>query len=484
MSTAPAMVEPSRARRVWGWIRWSVLVLTCVLLAVYVTYRVWMEIVAAQGRAELTRAIEETDAASPGWRWDEILAARKPVPPGLDSWPVIDAVYEAGAVLLPRNQMADEPAWADANAPNRLLPDNSIAWLQRRPGAIAACLDLVAVMQDRRSDYLPESLWENLDIGGRLGDWPDGVPVSAASAAILRWVFEAAVNEDQVEIAGRCLRAMLRMGAAHRDDPNYRGFRVRISIRRQTVTSVERLLAMTQPDAATLLGLQTLLEAERREEFAGAMVRGERAQWFRFLEDLRTGQRSLAVHLQRGMPENWLLVRMLAHHQSFLLPAEEVQTLRAFQQAEAITQRPIDEQLPEWDRLNRQRWEAWPQELSIQLSGRVRDLLKRCSQDLLEDQTRLTLAGTALACERFRREKQRWPRTLEEFVPAYLPAVPRNAWNQPLRLTVRPDGLRIESPTEIEGTEFHRHQSEPLTIGLWNPDQRRQPSGPAGGRNP
>src|SRR5262245_49097871 len=122
MDTTSPPVTPGKKRRLLAWLGRGVLVLICVLGVAYLIYRLWMESVAAQGQQELARAIEETDAASPGWRWEEILAARKPVAPGEDSWPVIEAVCQAGAVLLPIGRMADEPPWVDPAAPNRLLP--------------------------------------------------------------------------------------------------------------------------------------------------------------------------------------------------------------------------------------------------------------------------------------------------------------------------------------------------------------------------
>ena len=100
-------------------------------------------------------------------------------------------------------------------------------------------------------------------------------------------------------------------------------------------------------------------------------------------------------------------------------------------------------------------------------------------------EARCAVVGTA--CERFRQQHKRWPDTLLELVPAFLPAVPLDPYDaEPLRYRKLDNGVVIHSngvvPPSAVGTKAAPPAWLPdgIEIGfrLWNPDQRRQPSPP------
>src|SRR5262249_28159011 len=89
----------------------------------------------------------------------------------------------------------------------------------------------------------------------------------------------------------------------------------------------------------------------------------------------------------------------------------------------------------------------------------------------------------ALSAERFRRDQGRWPTTLDELVPAYLPAVPADPYDdRPPRLRRTADGLVVYSvgPDRADdgGVIDRRKLAEPgtdLGFRLWDVPKRCQP---------
>jgi hypothetical protein len=91
-------------------------------------------------------------------------------------------------------------------------------------------------------------------------------------------------------------------------------------------------------------------------------------------------------------------------------------------------------------------------------------------------------AIVALAAEQFRRATGHWPTALDELVPQYLTAAPRDPMDgQQLRLARRPDGIVIYSVgldgKDDGGVVAAENKGNPRDIGirLWDVAQRRQP---------
>jgi hypothetical protein len=90
-------------------------------------------------------------------------------------------------------------------------------------------------------------------------------------------------------------------------------------------------------------------------------------------------------------------------------------------------------------------------------------------------------ATAALAAEQYRRANSRWPGTLDELVPQFLTAVPRDPFDgRPLNLARRPDGLAIYA-VGPDGTDDGGdvpggyRQGRDDGVRLWDVGFRRQP---------
>ena len=97
----------------------------------------------------------------------------------------------------------------------------------------------------------------------------------------------------------------------------------------------------------------------------------------------------------------------------------------------------------------------------------------------------LRTAVAALAAERFRIDHGRWPESLDQLVPRYIKAVPRDPFKEgPLKLVKLPDGVFIYS-VGFDGKDDGGKINPKLRIRdgadtgfrLWNVDQRRQAAG-------
>jgi hypothetical protein len=101
-------------------------------------------------------------------------------------------------------------------------------------------------------------------------------------------------------------------------------------------------------------------------------------------------------------------------------------------------------------------------------------------------------AIAAIAAERYRIDQGRWPESLNQLVPRYLSAVPRDPFvNSPLKLLKLPDGLFIYS-VGFDGKDdggkidpkLRMRDGADTGFRLWDLGRRRQPAPTASAGKP
>src|SRR5262249_47337405 len=147
---------------------------------------------------------------------------------------------------------------------------------------------------------------------------------------------------------------------------------------------------------------------------------------------------------------------------------------------------PPWKQLAEWDALEAElremkRQKLWPRRYvisSLMLPG-----VRKVGESALRDQAHLTCIETALACERYRMARKKWPATLAELTPAWLEVVrPDPYTGEPLKYAVREGGVVIYSvgpDGEDDGGEvlrFRGGEKFDLGVFLHDPDKRGLPA--------
>jgi hypothetical protein len=436
-----------------------------------------LEASAAQGRRDLEVALAETDALDPRWRWEHLEEDRPDVPAERNSIPVVlkidgllAGLNHARDGLFPRgkNFPGDLP-------PNRLLDDASLAHLARILAPREPAIPLARSLRDFPEGHAPLTLRP----GGVT--YPGHHYACEKAAWLLAIDCERLLGESRTHAAADSIHAILHVGAGLRGEPLVDAQKTRINIRAVAVRAVERLLGMSEPDDATLARLQAHLTAEAAERPVLAGLRGERALLYRRFESLRSGELSLADKLGAASASGFqaAALRVTAWMGEYGLTGEEADWLERFNQEIALVEFTPREQEARRKALP-SRWKRPTADVFLLMEMmHKRDSAAEAGP---WDRGRLTCGLAALAVERFRRAKQRWPENLAELVPAYLPAVPLDPYTeQPLSFRALADGVILYcAPRDWQGTGTpppprEDERSFRRAVRLWDAPHRRLP---------
>jgi hypothetical protein len=231
-------------------------------------------------------------------------------------------------------------------------------------------------------------------------------------------------------------------------------------------------------------------------------ARGERAAWHRYFQKLTLGEvpeakwRDLFRTMRRKdartnppakslfhffrddaeEPHDSILERFLVWYQC-AWKTSWTETLKALNQQVEMAKLPVEDQTG-----NTQG--AQPAFLDLGLAGAFDKVVRSFKRS----KAHLRAAAAAVAAERFRLDKGRWPRALTELTPNWIGKVPLDPFTgQALLYRALPDGVVIYSVGEDlkdHGGRFRDtnddYQPDKLDVGfrLWDPAHRRQPPRP------
>jgi hypothetical protein len=420
-----------------------------------------------QGQADLDAAIAETDVLDPRWRWEQMDEDRLAIAADHNSARVVTGLQDRVA----RNQ-SSLGSFLDQDRPaNRLLGDAHLDQLEWLATTHAEAIALVVTLRD-----FPE--------GRAVISWsPDFISTKTTHADDSRtavWLLEIDAERQMYEhravaVAGD-IHATLHAGALLRGEPGVMVQLMRILARHKAVAGVERLLGMSEPDEPTLARLQAHLAAEMADRPIAEGLRGERAGMNRLLDGFRSGDPTLARSLE-GIASK--LPGYVSH--------EHAEYLRRMNRAIVLAGKPFVEQPVGWAALEKDEQAAQANRqgpLHPKLVNTLLVNLPAVGDRGVRDHAYLACGSVALAVERFRRAKQRWPESLAELLPAYLPAVPVDPYTgKPLLYKHFPDGVAVYSvgPNGVDDggviltvRDFRTPEAD-LGVRLWDPPRRRLP---------
>lgn len=428
-----------------------------------VRYWLWHRDVATK----LAEALAAMDRDDPGWRLEDIEAAREVIPEEENSARVV----VAAAALLP----ADWPpqtlkdAFDRLDPPTRLDPDKyRWVWeeLDRRGPALAEARKLADMPRGRYA-----ITWARNPLYTRLNDQQRSREVMH----LLRFDAIRRAEEGDLARAVVSCRAGLNTARAIGDEPCYISQLVRyagVAIAGQTA---ERLLARGEAPPDDLATLQRQFEDEARHPSLLIGARGDRAMFHALLELLESGEIQLDG-LVKTTPTlfercfGWWIADRLRDEPPFYLSMAErrIAEVELPLEEQADAERDFTTDLRALDGTKRPFTRTMmPAIDKVGEAHRRKVALVRCM-------------AITLAVERYRRSHGRWPETLEQLVPAQLTEVLCDPFDgEPLRYRRLEDGVAIYSvgaDCNDDGGKFDReHPTAPgtdLGYRLWDVAQR------------
>jgi hypothetical protein len=467
MSEALSQTAPARRRTGKRWIVIAGALLLAVVAVLLVGMYLWDR--------SLQEAIAETDRLDPGWRFDDLEAARAPVPDAENG----AVLVLAAAKQMPHPWLAPPPSGDPGGLEGRLaeLP------LPQRPGEAdatelrAALTKVAAAVATARG----------------LADWPRGrytlvwakdlvgtlMPHVQEAREVARLLALDALQrafDGDMDGAVRSCQAALNAGRSLGDEPSVMSQLSRAVGTRQVLHSLEQTLAQGEASAQALEDLQRLLAAEAEEPLQLLAARSDRVMFYQCLEVMRTGRFQRAAY---GMASSAMGPTVDDLGDRLRAKSCQPAYLRYFNEVVEITKLPTEQQQERLQELREPR-ENLPKLLEALTRGGE---WPRLAQTFHRNKAQLRCAAAAIAAERYRLVEGRWPESLDVLVPRYLAAVPTDPFDgQPLRLKRSEDGLVIYSvgvDRKDDGGNISREWDQPqgtdVGFRLWDVGQRGKP---------
>ncbi len=420
---------------------------------------------------ELREAVAEADRLDPGWRFDALEAARADVPDGENGATLVlsAAAKKPGGWLVP----AGAGPGLDERLGDVALParpdDDDVKQLRAELGKVPAALDVARDLADRpRGRYTVA--WSSDLISTMM---PHVQQAREVAIMLSLDALRRALDGD-ADGALRSCRAVLNAGRSLGDEPALISQIVRASCARLSVRSVERVLAYAEASPKSLEDLQRAFADEAEEPCQLTAARAERAMRYTSLAAMRAGKVNRQTFGMRSTPLGPTGDVFIYRAQARACQAE---CLRLDTEMVEIARRPPEEQQARLKAL------APP---AHQLPVLLRALSgeedgPKMAWAFQRAKAELCCAATALATERYRLAKGRWPERLDELVPDYLPAVPGDPFDgKPLRLRRMDDGIMIYSigtdGVDNGGNLDRKNETAPgvdLGVRLWDADRRK-----------
>lgn len=422
----------------------------------------------------LQAAIAEADRLDPGWRFEELEAARAVVSEEENAALLVRAAY----ARLPAGGPGALPGGNPPNLEDRLAvlplphrpPDADVQALCTELAAAAAAVTEARGLADRpRGRYT--IAWSKDLIGTLIPHAEDAREVTwlLAHDALRR-----ALGGDGAGAVRSC-QAAVNAGRSFGDEPVPVSQLVRASCVRRALLALEQVLAHTEPPAESLAALQQLLHEEAEVPLPLLVARAERVLYYHSLRALQTGEVTRATYGMRStllgrtgdilVDQGRARVCEAAYLRYFTAVVEVAKRPTEQQQELLATLSPPTERLPPLlDALAR--GSDWP----------------RLAANFHKTQAAVRCAAVAVALERYRQAEGRWPPHLDALVPRYLSAVPRDPFDgAPLRLRRLDNGLVVYAvgPDRVDNDGTLAEQPGPpgtdVGFRLWNAAHRRQP---------
>jgi hypothetical protein len=428
-----------------------------------------------QLKGRLAQAVAELDRTDPGWRLEDIEAARVEVPEAENSARVVVAVR----ALLPRSGWP--PTDLDESLYN-LLPNEQLNARQTARLGKELAAQRQAVRQARRLAGMPLGRHRIVYKVNVMEMSLDDQQKSRTAAALLRYDALHLAQAGDMQAALTSSRAILNAARSVGDEPQIISQLVRMAGVAVACGCVERVLAQGEPSPSDLAALQALLEEEDRHPRVRIAFRGEQASQHALFDALERGEINLRDLESSGRARNWR-ERLSDWRTRANFPHEHPLMLELFTERVEAAKLHLHEQIKADQRFQERAGELPEQAIMTRL---LVPALHTVSVAARRTHAEVRCMAALLALERYRRAHKGWPAALAELTPKYLAAVPLDPFDgKPLRYGRVPDGVIVYSVGQ-DGVDNGGvlNRDNPIRDGadlgyqIWDVASRRQPPRP------
>jgi hypothetical protein len=463
--------EIDKSRRSW-WRRWLKRIgWSLLILAVSSAGRqAWVHY---QATKKLQETLTEMDRVEPGWRLEDIEAAREPVPEEENSARVVIAA----ARLLPKNWPPQEfhDPFSRLKPVEQFAPEDFARLTKELENVRPALKEAHKLTRMPRGRH--HIVYERNVLDTCLNDQGE---TRRIATLLVCDVLRHDQNGDG-KIALTSCRAAVNAARSLGDEPMTLSQLIRIACVEAACRAVERTLAQGEPSQDELMVIQRVLEVEETHPGLLICMRGERAMSDALFSAIENGD--VSVNGLADVRWSWLdsaliwLWRMDTREDHALMLS-----LMAYRIAEA--QLPMHEQV-QAECLFEQDVRNLPR--TAILTGLLMPAVTKLGKAFRRKHACLRCMIVALATEHYRQTHKTWPNTLDKLRPDFLSAVPVDPSDgKPLRYRRLDDGVVIYSVSsdgvDNNGNLDPQHRDQPgvdMGYRLWDVPKRRQPPKPS-----
>ncbi|MGH7172526.1 MAG: hypothetical protein ACRELF_00285 [Gemmataceae bacterium] len=424
---------------------------------------------------KLQESLTEMDRTDPGWRLEDIEAAREQIPEDENSARVVIA---ASKLLPKRWPVQDFDDLFGHLAPEEQLAPEDFARLKQELERVQPALD-----EARKLMNMPRGrhriIYERNTLETRLNEQGEARRIAKL---LVFDVLRYNQNGDGKNALTSC-RAAINAGRSLGDEPVTISQFIRGACVITACRATERTLAQSEPPPDELTSLQQTLEMEDAHPDLLIVMRGERAMSHALFNAIEDGDVSL--NGLAGVRWSWFeyalisIWRMDTHEDHVLM-------LPLMARAIADAQQPMHEQIEAERQLDQEVQKVRSLPRPPLLTGLLMPPMSKRGESSRRTHAYIRCTIVALAAERYRQTHKKWPDSLDKLCPQFLAEAPLDPFDgEPLRYRRVEDGVVIYSVssdrTDNNGNLDREHPNQPdadIGIRLWDVAKRRQPPRP------
>jgi hypothetical protein len=390
-----------------------------------------------QAGADLRAALDELDRTEPGWRLDDLEAARAKIADADNSAPLIARTAQ---LLGDRWRDADFDHRFEGLEPEEQLTAAQLVSLRWKLDGLRPALDEARKIADKPNGRHPLQYRTNT-----LDTRMERQAETREVVALLRYDAWLRAHEGDRRGAATACRAVFHVARSLGDEPLLISQMIRVAEDALACGMVERALAQGELELNDLTALQHLAENEERHPALEIALCGERAMMHALFEALESGAVTMD-ELGGGKKQQsfwdavtspWVQLRIRSEHPLYLSWINE---------AVAAARLP--------DGRQEEAFRALDQRFQAEKSRAIVATLLMNAVTIVEPSFRRTRArlrclAVALAAERYRLTHHAWPDSLDCLTPDFLSAVPLDPYDgEPLRFRRTDEGVVVYSVGE------------------------------------